>query len=143
METKKFIAKVETEVLSSAEKVWNALTDPKLIKEYMMGAMVESNWEKGSDITWRGEVNGTKYDDKGKILKYEPYKILSYSHFSSSSGLEDKPENYHTVIIELDTEKSNTKVTLTQDKNNSEKSQKESEKNWSAMLSGLKNLVEK
>jgi len=35
------------------------------------------------------------------ILKLEPLQTLKYSHFSPLSGLTDKPENYHTVTVEL------------------------------------------
>lgn len=143
MGTNNLMARAETSVWSSAVKVWNTLTDPKLIKQYMMGATVKSKWQKGSPITWKGEINGKKFEDKGEILEIEPFKKIKYSHFSPLSGLEDKPENYHTVTIELETEKDNVKVKLTQDKNNSEKAKKESEKNWNAMLSGLKDVIEK
>jgi len=143
MVTNNLMVRAETSVWSSAVKVWSTLTDPKLIKHYMMGTTVESKWEKGSDITWKGEIIGKKFKDKGEILEMEPFTKIKYSHFSPSSGLEDKPENYHTVTIELETEKNNVKVRLTQDKNNSEKAQKESEMNWNAILNGLKKLIEK
>jgi hypothetical protein len=41
------------------------------------------------------------YEDKGKILRFEPRKSLQYSHFSPLSGLHDNPENYHIVTIDL------------------------------------------
>lgn len=58
------------------------------------------------------------------------------------SGQPDVAENYHTVTIQLMEFEGKTTVTLTQDKNSSETSKEESEKNWSAMLGGLKKVVE-
>ena len=143
MHTENLVAKAETTINTSADKVWKALTDPKMIKEYMFGATVSSDWKKGSQITWKGEMKGKTYEDKGEILEIVPKKKLKYTHFSPLSGLPDKSENYHTVTIALEEEKNSTHVTLSQDKNNSEKSKNESEKNWNAMMESLKKVVEK
>jgi hypothetical protein len=59
------------------------------------------------------------------------------------SGLPDKPENYHTVSIELSAEGNQTRVSLSQDQNLTEQAQQHSEKNWNMMLESLKNLLEK
>jgi hypothetical protein len=69
-------------------------------------------------------------------------KTLQYSHFSPLSGAPDQPENYHTVTISLSGRGETTAVSLTQDNNPSEKALEESERNWEAMLDGLKKYVE-
>ena len=109
----------------------------------MFGADVDSDWREGSAITWKGEMKGKKYEDKGVILKVDPEKTLQYSHFSSLSGKPDKPENYHTVTIKLSGTGNKTELTLLQDNNADEAARKESEKNWGGMLEGLKKYVEK
>jgi len=43
-----YVAKAETEITASPERVWAALTDPKLIKRYMFGSEVETDWQQGS-----------------------------------------------------------------------------------------------
>lgn len=136
------IAKAKTSIDSSKSKVWQALVTPDAIKQYMFGADVESDWLEGGEITWKGEMKGRKYQDKGVILKIEPEHILRYSHFSPLSGKPDKPENYHVVTINLTGSGDNTNVSLSQDNNADEKARKESEKNWGAMLQGLKKFVE-
>jgi len=143
MDAKNLVAKAEQTIDAPAEEVWNALTDPQKIKEYMFGATVTSDWKKGSPITWSGEMNGKKYEDKGQILEYNPTQILQYSHYSPMSSQPDAPENYHKVTIELEEKANKTNVVLTQDKNGSEKEQQESQKNWQMMLEGLKKTVEK
>ena len=136
------IARAATTIKTSVDKVWNALTDPEMIKKYMFGATVISDWKEGSKITWKGEWEGKPYEDKGKILRFEPKKSLQYSHFSPLSGLHDNPENYHIVTIDLEEKDEQTNVTLTQDNNINKKDRDHSEKNWKMMLASLKKLLE-
>ena len=136
------VAHAETTIDIRADKVWNALTSPDLIKKYMFGATVISEWKEGSKIVWKGEWKGRLYEDKGKIMRIEPGKKLQYSHYSPLSGLDDKPENYHTVTITLNENNNRTHVRLEQDNNADEKSNEHSEKNWTMMLQSLKKLLE-
>jgi hypothetical protein len=64
------------------------------------------------------------------------------THFSPLSGQEDLPENYHTLLYELEEHDGNTRVSLSQDNNPSEEAAKHSRANWEQMLSGLKQVVE-
>ena len=141
--SKNLIAKATTLIQSTQRKVWEALVTPDAIKQYMFGADVESDWREGSDITWKGDMKGKKYEDKGVILRIEPEQILQYSHFSPLSGKPDKPDSYHTVTIALAGSANKTEVSLSQDNNSDEKARSESQKNWGAMLEGLKEYVEK
>ena len=136
------IAKAATTINAPAEKVWHALTDAEMIKKYMFGTTVISDWKEGSKIIWEGEWEGKAYEDKGKILRFEPKKSLQYSHFSPLAGLHDNPENYHIVTINLEERDKQTMVTLSQDNNANEKDKDHSEKNWKMMLSSLKKLLE-
>jgi len=113
-----------------------------MIKKYMFGTTVISDWKEGSKIIWKGEWEGKTYEDKGKILRFEPKKSLQYSHFSPLSDLHDNPENYHIVTIELEEKDKQTIVTLTQTNNADEKTKDHSEKNWKMMLASLKKLLE-
>ena len=142
MITADHIAKAETTIKASADKVWNALTNPEMIKKYMFGTTVISDWKEGSKIIWKGEWEGKHYEDKGKILLFEPKKTLQYSHFSPLSGLHENPENYHIVTIDLEEKDKQTTVILTQDNNPDEKTKDHSEKNWKMMLASLKKLLE-
>lgn len=140
---KNLIANATTSIEASKRQVWEALTTPEAIRQYMFGADVASDWGQGSQITWTGEMHGKKYEDKGVILKFERDQLLQYSHFSPLSGKPDTPENYHTVSIRLAGNGKETEVSLSQDKNADERSCQESEKNWDTMLDGLKAYVEK
>lgn len=138
-----FIAKASTAIRASRQAVWEALTSPEAIKDYMFGARVDTNWHEGDPISWKGQWQGKTYEDKGTILQFMPAQRLQYSHYSPLSGLPDKPEHYHTVTIDLSGNGTETEVMLTQNHNATEAARTHSEKNWNLMLEGLKKFVEK
>jgi uncharacterized protein YndB with AHSA1/START domain len=135
-------ARASTLIDASAAKVWHALVTPADIKQYFFGSTVTSDFRQGSPITWKGEWKGKPYEDKGVILAVVPERTLRYTHFSPLAGLPDKPENYHTVTIELARDGERTRVDLAQDGNATEDARKHSADNWAKMLSGLKKTVE-
>jgi uncharacterized protein YndB with AHSA1/START domain len=138
-----FVATAEAEIDAPAEKVWGALTDPKQIEKYMFGSQVETDWKPGSRIVWRGEYEGKQYEDKGEIVEIEPNRRLKMTHFSPLSGQEDIPENYHTLLYELDERDGSTRLSLSQDNNPSAEAAEHSRANWEKMLVGLKQVVER
>jgi len=135
-------AEADVTIKGSLSQVWDALTNPDKIRQYMFGATVESDWKVGSPIVWKGEWKGKPFEDKGRILEIQQGKRLRYSHFSPLSGAPDRPESYHTVTIQLDGPDGAIHVDLSQDNNPSEKARDESRRNWSMMLDGLKKAVE-
>jgi uncharacterized protein YndB with AHSA1/START domain len=137
------IAKAFTTVDAPVARVWEALVDPAAIKQYMFGTNVDTDWREGSPIVWKGEWQGKSYEDKGVLLEVKPERTLKYSHFSPLAGLPDKPENYHTVTIELTAKGDRTEVSLEQDNNPTEEAREHSEKNWQTMLAGLKKYLER
>ncbi len=136
------IAQASITINAPADRVWNALTNPEIIRQYMFGTSVISDWKVGSQIVWKGVWEGKEYEDKGRILRSEKEKLLQYSHFSPLSGKPDRPENYHTVTIRLAADGDRTFVELSQDNNETDEARKHSEKNWQMMLEGLKGVLE-
>jgi uncharacterized protein YndB with AHSA1/START domain len=137
------VATAEIEIDAPPAKVWTALTDPEQIKEYMFGSQVDTDWREGSPIVWKGEYEGKKYEDKGRIVGVEPERRLKMTHFSPLSGQEDRPENYHTLLYELEERGGRTLVSLSQDNNATEEAAEHSQANWEKMLAGLKQVVER
>ncbi len=137
------IATAAITIDAPVNRVWDALTNPEVIKQYMFGTNVVSDWKEGSPIVWQGKWQGRNYEDKGVILRLVPERTIQYSHFSPLSGVPDVPENYHTVTVDLFPEATRTRVELSQDHNASEDEREHSEQNWRMMLEGLKQLLEK
>lgn len=139
----KFIANVSITIDASPAKVWEALTNPELIKQYLFGTEVVSDWKIGSTIIYKGVWQGKAYEDKGTILNIMPEKLLESTYWSSMSGIPDVPENYKKVTYALTPENGSTKLTLTQDNNATQEEKNHSEQNWKMVLDGLKKLLEK
>jgi uncharacterized protein YndB with AHSA1/START domain len=137
------IAKASISIDAPASKVWEALTTPKLIKQYFFGTDTITDWKAGSPIIFKGEWNGKQYQDKGTILDIVPRKLLKYSYWSSMSGIEDKPENYVNVTYGLSEKNNQTVIMITQENVPDEKMKAHSEENWKKVLLGLKKLLEK
>ena len=123
-------------------KVWEALTTPRILKQFFFGADIVTNWKVGSPIIYKGEWEGKSYEDKGTVLVFEPEKILVTTHWSPLSGVPDSPENYHKVSYKLSDKNGGTEVTITQDNNASEEETRQSDQFWKNLLDGLKKLME-
>jgi uncharacterized protein YndB with AHSA1/START domain len=136
------IANATATINAPASKVWDALTKPDQIKQYMFGTDVTTDWKVGSPITYKGEWKGKAYEDKGKVLEIEPGKRLVSTFWSALAGLPDTPENYKTVGYELSPAGDKTKLSITQDNNATQEEATEAEKNWHMVLDGIKKLLE-
>ena len=139
----KHVARAAISINAPAPKVWEALTKPELIKQYLFGTDVTTDWQVGSPIRYRGVWQGKPYEDKGVVVQFEPGKLIVSTFWSSLEGLPDTPENYKTVRYELASEGQGTKLTIVQDNNASEEDARHIEGNWTMVLEGVKKLVEK
>lgn len=139
---KNFTAHAEITINASAERVWDALTNPVLIKQYMFGTDAVSDWKEGSSVVYRGEWEGKTYEDKGTILELnEPHKMVM-SYFSPMSGAADIPENYMTITYALKEENGATTLSVTQDNSKDQAAADASSSNWSTILDTVKKLLE-
>jgi uncharacterized protein YndB with AHSA1/START domain len=138
------VATAEIDIAAPASSVWQALIDPERIKQYFMGATVETDWQPGSPITWSGEYNGKPYQDKGTIVEVQPERLLVLTHFSPMTGQPDLPENYHTITYRLAERDDETKtnLTLSQDNNGSDDEVEHSRTTWQTMVEDIKRIVE-
>ena len=48
----------------------------------MFGSQVETDWQQGSPIAWKGEYEGKAYEDKGEIVAIVAARRLKVTHFS-------------------------------------------------------------
>ncbi|MGB3527399.1 MAG: SRPBCC domain-containing protein [Flavobacteriales bacterium] len=143
MAKKSYRSRVRLDIAASPERIWRALTNPQDVKQYMMGAELETDWQVGSPVVWRGEYKGKQFEDRGTVLRYDKPEHLAYTHFSPSSGEEDKEEQHREIHIRLSKAGDKTRLILTQDNNLSPEAKEESEANWKVMMKGLRRLAEK
>lgn len=136
------IAETSVSINAAPSKVWEALTTPSMVKQYLMGTDVKSDWKEGGSIEYTGEYEGKKYHDRGVIKKFEPGKVFASTYWSSMSGKADKPENYNLVTYKLIEDGGKTIVMLSQDNNATEKEKEHATENWKMVLQKLKEVVE-
>jgi uncharacterized protein YndB with AHSA1/START domain len=137
------IAKSTVVINAPASEVWDALTNPAKIKEYLFGTEAVSDWQVGSKLEFKGKWEGQDYVDKGIILKSQPEKLFQYTYYSAFSGLVDAPENYTNISYELDEDAGQTTLTVKTENISDENTRQRSEDNWKGILQHLKDIVEK
>jgi len=139
-------AQVSTEVRAPPDSVWKALTTAKILGDCFFGSTVETDWNVGRPILFRGEWKGKRFEDKGEITAFSPPTHLRFTHWSALTGTADKPENYHLVDFVLSPSGARTKVTVTQENQDGKPvdtgAQQALSKNWKSILDVLKKAVE-
>lgn len=136
-------AHVKVRIDAPVTKVWGALTQPEIVKQYFFGTDMHTDWKEGGAIRFTGEHEGRQYEDKGTILTVVPNQLIRFTYWSSLSGIEDKPENYVNVTYELEGDGESTTLEVTQENIPDEKTKKHSEEQWKKVLNSLKDLLEK
>jgi uncharacterized protein YndB with AHSA1/START domain len=124
-------------------KVWAVITDPQQLGQAFFGARVDTDWGVGSPITYVGDWQGKRFEDKGEVVTFQPGQTLQFTHFSPLSGQPDVPENYHTVTFELAPMDDATELVLTQTNAASPEEREHSEANWAKVLDSIKHATER
>lgn len=140
--SEEFVSRSTISIDASPQQVWDVVTDPAAVKEFMFGADLETDWTVGGPIFWRGEYEGKPYQDKGEILDVEPAVRLVHTHFSPLGGEADEPQNYHTLTWMLNAQDGATQLTLTQDNNPSADAAQHSQGMWDMLLADVKRITE-
>jgi uncharacterized protein YndB with AHSA1/START domain len=139
----KFSNKIDVTIHAPAMAVWQALIDPRMIKQYFLGIDTIGDWKEGNTIIYRGEWQGRKYQGKGKVLQMEDEKLLRHSYWSDMSGQPDEPEFYHIITYQLKPMGEQTQLTLTEENLASKEMKEKSAQLWNMIFNNLKKLLEK
>jgi len=137
-----FTASVSVTVHAPLAQVWQAITQPAIVKKYFFGTDLDTDWAAGSPLYFRGEWQGKRYEDRGTVLVFEPMKALAFDYWSSFSGTEDKPELRAIVRYELDETADGIRVTVKQSNVATQASADHSVENWCGVLDSMKRLLE-
>lgn len=57
---------------ASQQKVWNAITEPEVIKKWQYGSELKTNWKVDGKIHFKSEWKGKVFDQLGTVLEFEP-----------------------------------------------------------------------
>jgi uncharacterized protein YndB with AHSA1/START domain len=126
-------------IRTTADKLWQALTDPAQTVQYFHKTEIVSNFQVGSAIDYMVDGEGGKKRSAvtGKIVSVEPRKRLGYTF--KFPGNEDPPS---TVTYELEPQGDVTKLTVTHDFPEANDTFKGTSQGWPKILNALKTLLE-
>ena len=129
---------------ASTSKVWNALTNPGLMKKWMSKTEINifTDWKVGNPFVIRGRLHGINFENRGMVLQVEPEKILQYNHLSSLSRLPDQLENYSMLEFRLAPINEETSLTFTASNFPTESIYKHFAFYWNVTLEILKRMIE-
>lgn len=124
------------------EKVWSALTQPELVKQWQYGSDLITDWKVGNEIRFRNEWENQVFEQWGTVLEIIPNQKIKYSLFFPRPELEDKPENYFIMNYVLSEEDQKVKLEIIQEDNRFGAVQEKPQGDENPILQALKALIE-
>jgi uncharacterized protein YndB with AHSA1/START domain len=129
-----------TYISTSPEKLWNALTDPKVTAKYWQHENV-SDWHPGSRWEHRRSDEKRTLVLVGKVLESSPPRRLVLTWAPPAD--ETKEEKHSRVTFEIEPIGDVVRLTVTHDRFEPGSEMLESiRKGWPKVLSSLKSLLE-
>lgn len=129
----------EIYIRTTPERLWQAITDPEIRKEYNFGAGVRSDWTPGSRLEM-GSPNAEGLLGDGEVLEVDPPRRLVHTLRALWSD-EVESEGYSRVTWEIEPVADSCRLTLTHDELR-EGANEELYGGWPMILSGLKTWLE-
>jgi uncharacterized protein YndB with AHSA1/START domain len=129
-----------TFIRTTPEKLWEALTDPKFIRQYWFGSTIESSWKK--DASWRLKKADGQTDTVGEILEIDPPRRMVI-RWQNERVPELMAEGPSRCTIEVEPKGNAVKLTITHEIERPEsKLMKSVSGGWPLVISNLKSLLE-
>ena len=130
-----------TYIATTPEKLFGALTDPEMTKQYWYHHRNASDWKPGS--AWRHEdyVKSEKADIVGKVVEVSPPKRLVFTwHFP---GEEQDPAKHSKVTFNIEPLAGMCRPTVVHEELEAGSKMFEGiQKGWPEVLASLKSLLE-
>jgi len=131
---------------ASLNAVWEALTQPELMKSWMSDSEIEivTTWDVGSPIIIHVQADSykTAFTNTGVVLQFLKERVLEYSHLSSLSRLPDEAENHTIIRFTLWPEEDHTLLELDLSNFPTQSHYKHIDFYWTVTLEVLKRFVE-
>jgi len=102
---------------ASAQKVFDALTQPALVQLWQFGRVLITDWKAGSAIKFKTEWDGKVSEQWGTVLEMRANELIKYNLFTPAPGLEDRIENYCVTSYVLTKDNGETRVEIIQEDN--------------------------
>ncbi len=128
----------EIYIKTTAERLWDAITDPEMRAKYSFGVETSSDWTPGS--SYNASVPGVIDIAAGENLEVDPPRRLVQS-FTALWSDEVKGEGTSRVTWEIEPVGTSCRLTVTHDQL-PEDANAELYGGWPMILSGLKTLLE-
>ena len=94
-------------------KVWDLLVNPEKTPEYMYTCAIDTDFEVGSAVIWRGIHDKVVYVS-GELLAYNPENSMSYSVIDPNADYAQTKENHLIVAYKLEEKDGKTLFSVTQ-----------------------------
>ncbi len=133
----------EIYIKTTPERLWEAITDPRMRSKYTFGVEVHSEWTPGSRYEGRAgswTVNPSMPILEGENLEVDPPRRLVQT-FNALWSDDVKREGTSRVTWEIEKIEDSCRLTVTHDQLR-EKANPELYGGWPMILSGLKTLLE-
>jgi uncharacterized protein YndB with AHSA1/START domain/DNA-binding transcriptional ArsR family regulator len=124
-------------IKTTPERLWEAITDPQLRRQYNFGASASSDWTPGSHYEL---ASGPMKLAEGENLQVDPPRRLVQS-FTAVWSDEVRAEGTSRVTWEIEQVEDSCRLTVTHDQLR-ENAHSELYGGWPMILSGLKTLLE-
>ncbi len=129
-----------TFIRTTPAKLWEALTDPKFVRQYWFGITVECAWKKGSP--WKLVFPDGRLGDAGEILEIDPPRRMVI-RWQNEWKPELKAEGPSRCTFELEPTGGAVKLTITHEIDRPDSKFIEAVNGgWPKVLSNLKSLLE-
>jgi uncharacterized protein YndB with AHSA1/START domain len=128
----------EIYIKTTPERLWEAITDPKMRAKYSFGVETSSDWTPGS--SYKASVPGVIDIAAGENLEVDPPRLLVQS-FNALWSDDVKAEGTSRVTWEIEQVEDSCRLTVTHDQLR-EDVNAEIYGGWPQILSGLKTLLE-
>jgi uncharacterized protein YndB with AHSA1/START domain len=130
-----------TYISTTPEKLWNALSDSKMTKQYWYGHRNASDWKVGS--VWKHEDydDASQVDIMGKVVESDPPRRLVLSWFFPSDA--EAKEKHSQVTFEIEPVTDAVRLTVTHEELEPDSPMLNGiTRGWPAVLSSLKTMLE-
>ena len=130
------------------DQVWDLLINPEKTPEYMYTCAIESTFEEGSKVVWRGIHDDVIYVT-GKLLQIEPSKKMTYTVIDPNADYPQVEENHLKVSYLLESRGDKVLLQVTQSgyesvaEGQARYDEAIESGGWSSILEKIKEMAEK